>query len=1150
MSSALFQLTENAEPIPGYRLVRRIGVGGYGEVWKATAPGGLTKAIKFIFGHVQENRAARELKSLGRVKELNHPFLLSLERIELVAGHLVVVTEIADGSLKDLFEQCCEQGLPGVPREDLKRYLREAADALDYLFESHSLQHLDVKPENLLILGGHVKVADFGLLKDLQDTSVSLVNGLTPKYSSPEVFDGRPSRHSDQYSLAVVYQEMATGVCPYNGRTAAQLASQHLHSPPDLSPLTPHERFAVGKALSKDPNRRFRSCCEFVDRLTHRSTGTIMTGTDRSGPAEPGTRGASGLADPGQTAGFPWLCEGPHPAQSHDGQTIVVAKAKVRSLPALEPDEGEIEYRPAVFVGIGGTGGKVLCRLRQLLKDRFGDAATLPALQFVLLDTDIASISEAVSRDGNGTLQEDEAVILPLRRTWDYRSDELSRLRSISRRWIYNVPRSLRTQGLRALGRLALLDHAKRVLQRLRTAVLAATEPDAVATSTEQTGLAFGQNDPRVFVVASLAGGTGGGMVVDVAYIVRQILAESGLSDEEVCGILTYSTAPGPAHRPLAPASAYACLEEMLHFGMPGNDYPGEPTLGLAGFQEDASPLKSTYLVDLGDDVGDDDFGAAVDQLAKYLLLAAVSPAGSWLDKCRKLQREDPGARPLRLRTFGLSTFGAEDRRLTSQWGELLCKSLVRQWRGGIGSATREEQIRVSDIHRLLDACHSGTPRNADAEKLARQYVARRGLSFQAIAKAIDAISDDALSRDRDGYFRDIISESLDKASADDRCAEVPLGVVLRTIDTIADIEKLTPDASIESLCDAVLPRLRDLGRCMGADLKQWILSLIDTTSTRLSGARQAADWIKAYLESLKEETFAELRAREEEAKLYGDTLGELGDDSKSRRRIKRSDLEENLLHYARLKLGVLAAKGVCKTIAAMEPLVTAALDELRDFWKDLSRLSETFDALAGGDPEDRHAETRGRAAPCAMPLAEVFDAHLPAMLQRLDGAIRADLSARQRGLRQVVNGNAEAHAGLISGMRAAARNVILQVNREVCLESLGQALKARQDDGARRLLSQWLEAAVPDLRMTGGATRLLVVAPGGVDGSLIARRVHDVLREQVTVSLDPHGELIACCEVEELSLEGITARFTRRRPDCREMASRLHTRIDVDWRS
>src|SRR5207244_2540345 len=172
--------------------------------------------------------------------------------------------------LKDRFEQCrkgehAEQ--PGIPRDELLSYLRDAADALDYMTEQHSLQHLDVKPENLLLLGGRIKVADFGLVKDIHDHTASVMGGLTPIYAPPEVFEGRPTRKSDQYSLAIVFQEMLTTVLPFPGRTAAQLAAQHLNAKPRLSSLSENDQAVIGRALSKKPTERFTNCRELVDAL-------------------------------------------------------------------------------------------------------------------------------------------------------------------------------------------------------------------------------------------------------------------------------------------------------------------------------------------------------------------------------------------------------------------------------------------------------------------------------------------------------------------------------------------------------------------------------------------------------------------------------------------------------------------------------------------------------------------------------------------------------------------------------------------------------------------------------------------------------------------------------------------------------------------
>ncbi|HEX3313990.1 MAG TPA: protein kinase, partial [Gemmataceae bacterium] len=146
--------TPNAEPIRGYRLIEPIGSGGFGEVWKCEAPGGIFKAVKFVHGIIDENgekgaRAEEELRALQHIKSIRHPFLLSIDRVEAVDNELVIVTELADQNLHELLEKYRALGKPGVPRDEILTYLREAAEVLDLMNFKFDLQHLDIKPRNL-----------------------------------------------------------------------------------------------------------------------------------------------------------------------------------------------------------------------------------------------------------------------------------------------------------------------------------------------------------------------------------------------------------------------------------------------------------------------------------------------------------------------------------------------------------------------------------------------------------------------------------------------------------------------------------------------------------------------------------------------------------------------------------------------------------------------------------------------------------------------------------------------------------------------------------------------------------------------------------------------------------------------------------------
>lgn len=280
-----------AEPLPGYRLLEPLGRGGFGEVWKCEVPGGMQKAIKFVLPDTDsfadgDLALRQEFEAFEHIKLIRHPFLLMLERVEMLDGELLMVMELADHNLSDRFKECRKAGQPGVPRDELLGYLTDVAEALDTIGSRHALQHLDVKPGNLFLVGGHAKLGDFGLVQRFEHgggRSGQMSKSLTPRYVPPEVIDGQVHPRSDQYSLALVYHEMLTGTFPYPAKNIRDLILMHSTGVPDLTPLPFADRRVVSRALAKNPTERYPSCLAFLRDLLGVSDAADTVPVTRSG---------------------------------------------------------------------------------------------------------------------------------------------------------------------------------------------------------------------------------------------------------------------------------------------------------------------------------------------------------------------------------------------------------------------------------------------------------------------------------------------------------------------------------------------------------------------------------------------------------------------------------------------------------------------------------------------------------------------------------------------------------------------------------------------------------------------------------------------------------------------------------------------------
>ena len=292
--------------IPGYQLVAPLGEGTHGQVWKANGPGNTSVAIKFVDLH--RNCGHREWNAVQVIKRIRHANLMpvtavwmidedgsiahdesqqrrAVESIEdgvCVSGTLgindrprwMAIAMPLGGETLDQRLGQCQPGSRMSPGE-LCGYLLDAAKALDYLNrpvhdrtgKREAIQHCDVKPANIILMGNSAQLCDFGVARILHDVQPSAGLG-SPAYMAPEcIRDQRPSRTSDQYSLAITYVELRTGSLPFDEESLEAVNNAHLSGRLNLSRLPEEEQKVIRKATSLDPDRRYDSATEMVQAI-------------------------------------------------------------------------------------------------------------------------------------------------------------------------------------------------------------------------------------------------------------------------------------------------------------------------------------------------------------------------------------------------------------------------------------------------------------------------------------------------------------------------------------------------------------------------------------------------------------------------------------------------------------------------------------------------------------------------------------------------------------------------------------------------------------------------------------------------------------------------------------------------------------------
>ena len=257
-----------------YQIVKSIGEGGMANVYLAyDTILDRDVAVKVLRGDLSndEKFVRRFQREALNASSLSHPNIVEVYDVGDDNGEYFIVMEYIDGqNLKDLLKK---RGKLTVP--EVIDIMSQIADGLSVAHDSYII-HRDIKPQNIMILdNGMVKITDFGIAMAMNATQLTQTNSVmgSVHYLPPEQASGKGATlKSDIYSMGILMYELLTGVLPYRGDNAVEIALKHLKEPlPSIRDLIDDLPQSVEniilKSTAKNPKNRYNDARAMYEDL-------------------------------------------------------------------------------------------------------------------------------------------------------------------------------------------------------------------------------------------------------------------------------------------------------------------------------------------------------------------------------------------------------------------------------------------------------------------------------------------------------------------------------------------------------------------------------------------------------------------------------------------------------------------------------------------------------------------------------------------------------------------------------------------------------------------------------------------------------------------------------------------------------------------
>jgi hypothetical protein len=691
--------------------------------------------------------------------------------------------------------------------------------------------------------------------------------------------------------------------------------------------------------------------------------------------------------------------------------------------------------------------------------------------------------------------------------------------------------------------------------------------PSAAATSASSAlsaGLPLREEAPRIFLIGSLGGGTGG-MLLGLAYAIQQLLDSLGLPRDGLCGVLLHATTPKPSEAELARVNARATLRELHHFGQPGQSYPGDPECGLAPGQPEQPPFPDCYLIHLGDQLSRDASAAATDLVADYLYLNTVTTAGAFLDEYRTQTRVSG---PPTFRTFGLDRIVFPRRPLARLAARRFCQNFLQRWRGEVSPEARRcidqacrQQVRDLELEEdlLIDRL------NADAESLLGESPETL---FPRLATSGEAESD----------------ESVAPLSPQER-AEITLRHIEEVLGTGTPPDGQPADIPLHPVEAAFYRHAKEMGSQLGRQLADGLLTRIEDPQQRLRAAEHAARWFVEHVRTAGEHfrtRLGQLRAHRHilRAQLLREDKGtRLLPLTWMRIRSERGNLKKRAVRFVDfcwLRLTEIIYESADRLLSVVNQELSPLAQELVLSQRKLNHLATQFEPAPepddDGTPPPNLTELFPAASATLKEAGEAVLARLsPAQLRQFEESFQAEVLEPRGGLWAALGAPIDQES--LKERRATASLAfwaLLASSTEA-----GQSLKEKMLDRAQQFLLSSLEdvdaaklfvesftepdqltsavaahvkAAQPRLQVAGGWRHLLLLTPSSLAITALREQVEHTVGDLPVTVLRTEDDVRLCMEAAGQSLPAVAAALSGGAAIPDELVERMLARNDVAW--